>query len=276
MGLSVAGRLSLSLAQKEQLHSTLASHLRTRALGRHFIYRVRVTSTMDVLKERAKKGGPHGTVVMAELQTKGRGRRGRTWVCPRGGGLLFSVLLRDYPSETGLISLCAGLATAEAIKAVCGLWARTKWPNDVRVNGKKVAGILVEVGASPQVAVVGIGVNVSSRMDEFPPHIRRTATSLAEAGARETDRGTLLAAILNRLEYWLYVAESDPGELITRWGELDECPGQTVLVREAGRTWVGRARRLDRAGALVVQPQGGKARTVTAGEVTIVAMRAGT
>jgi BirA family biotin operon repressor/biotin-[acetyl-CoA-carboxylase] ligase len=163
-----------------------------------------VASTQAVARAWADGGAPEGAVVLADHQTAGRGRRGRAWTVPAGAGLLFSVVLRP-PIPVGRwpeIPLAAGCAVAEGLEAVAGCRVRLKWPNDVLVDGRKLAGILAEgtAGASPLV-VLGVGVNVSQDERDWPPELAGRARSLASLSP-PVAREDLLEELLARLEAW--------------------------------------------------------------------------
>lgn len=166
------------------------------ALGEPYLHVEDTTSTQDILR-----GGnyPHGAVAVAEHQTDGRGRSGRRWDDAPSTALLFSVLLRP-PTVAPLpqLSLVVGLAVAGAIEREAGVRAMVKWPNDVLIDGRKVAGILLE--AADVVVVCGIGVNVNQEQHDLPPVTRLPATSLRIATGRPFDRGMVLAAVLGELE----------------------------------------------------------------------------
>jgi len=165
------------------------------SFGKPYLYTTETASTQDVL---AGSDYPHGAVAVAEHQTAGRGRSGRRWDDQPSTALLFSVLLRT-PAEAPLpqLSLVTGLAVATVIENESGLRAMVKWPNDVLVDGRKVAGILLE--ASGSVVVCGVGVNVNQEATDLPPETRLPATSLRIAAGRTFDRGALLAAVLAEL-----------------------------------------------------------------------------
>lgn len=161
-------------------------------------------STQAFLHRLAAQGAPEGTVVVADHQTAGRGRYGRRWVAPPGKALLVSILLRPpLPApRLGEIGLAAAVAVADAIEATAGVRARIKWPNDLLVESRKVAGILSEaalVGEAAHVAL-GIGINVGQALGDFPPELRDRAGSLSLAGGRPVERGALLGALLAELE----------------------------------------------------------------------------
>lgn len=163
-----------------------------------------VPSTQTLARTWAEAGAPAGAVVLADHQTAGRGRRGRAWTALPGRALLFSVVLRPClpPARWPEIALAAGCAVAEGIESVAGVAPQLKWPNDVLLGGRKVAGILAEgvVGRTP-VVILGVGVNVSQPDGAWPPELHDRATALA-AVAPAVTRPLLLAAILRRIETW--------------------------------------------------------------------------
>jgi BirA family transcriptional regulator, biotin operon repressor / biotin---[acetyl-CoA-carboxylase] ligase len=206
-------------------------------------------STNARARELAARGAPHGTVVTAAEQSAGRGRQGRTWTGPAGRALLCSVLVRDPPR---LLPLATGVAVAEIV----GPEARLKWPNDVLVDGRKVAGILVEARLQDRWAVVGIGLNVAVRDADFPPEVRERAGTL---GLEPSAIEPTLDALLRTLERWL-ATESD--------AVLEAVRGRDALlgrpVHWGGRT--GTAAGIDGDGRLVVRTEEGEVR-LDAGEV---------
>jgi BirA family biotin operon repressor/biotin-[acetyl-CoA-carboxylase] ligase len=206
-------------------------------------------STNTRARELAGAGAPHGTVVTAAEQTAGRGRQGRTWSAPAGRALLCSVIVRDPPR---LLPLVAGVAVAE----VAGPMAQLKWPNDVLVEGRKVAGILVEGRPQEHWAVVGVGLNVALRDVDFPDELRERATSLGLGpGAIEPTLRTLLAA----LDRWLAAA---PEEVLDAVRARDALRGHEI--RWAGGQ--GMADGIDDDGRLLVLTEAGP-RALDAGEV---------
>jgi BirA family biotin operon repressor/biotin-[acetyl-CoA-carboxylase] ligase len=215
----------------------------------------------DVLAEAAG-GAPEGLVIAAEAQTAGKGRQGRTWQAQPGAALTFSVLLRPDrvpQAAKGWAPLLAGVATGLALRQETGVDAALKWPNDVLVGDRKLAGILAE--QSGGAIVVGIGINVLGREDELPV---ATATSLENSGAASTDRTGLLAAILRQLEHrylrWRETAVGDPEASGLREEYLSLCTtiGRRVRVLlPGGRILSGAAADVDGAGQLVVEPAPG-------------------
>jgi BirA family biotin operon repressor/biotin-[acetyl-CoA-carboxylase] ligase len=207
--------------------------------------------TTDSTNERAKAlaaGAPHGLLVTASEQTAGHGRQGRSWTAPAGEGLLMSVVLRDWPE---LLPLVAAVAVAR----VAGDDARIKWPNDVLIDGRKVAGILIEGRPQEGWAVLGIGVNVAVR--DFPPELRDIAGSLDRTPA---DVEPFLARLLQALEEGLAAA---PERVIAAWRERDALHGRAI-------TWnggAGIAAGVDEEGRLKVALEDGTTTTLSAGEV---------
>lgn len=189
----------------------------------------RVTSTNDVARELANMDAPEGTTVIADLQTDGRGRRGREWTAPEGSSLLLSMVLRPRtPGAETILSIRLGLAAARAIEAVAPVTIALKWPNDLLVQGLKVGGILcegaVEHGRSLYV-VAGVGLNVTQRDEDWPPDLRTTASSLEARIRRTIDRARLAGAVVTA---WLAAASRDSARLSDE--ELDEFQRRDLLV----------------------------------------------
>lgn len=208
-----------------------------------------VDSTNERARALAGRGAPNGTLVTAGEQSAGRGRQGRTWTAPPGRALLCSLLLREPPR---LLPLAAGVAVAE----IAGTGARVKWPNDVLVDGRKVAGILVEGRPQEGWAVVGIGLNVAVRESDFPAELRARAGTL---GLGEDDVEPTLARVLDRLEHWISAA---PDAVLDALRERDALLGRQI--RWSGGE--GQAAGVDGDGRLVVATGDGRL-TLDAGEV---------
>ncbi|MGZ4447246.1 MAG: biotin--[acetyl-CoA-carboxylase] ligase [Nocardioides sp.] len=201
-------------------------------------------STNALVAERARAGEPHGLVVVAEEQTAGRGRLDRSWQSPPRAGLTFSVLLRPAlePHRLGWVPLWGGLAVARAVREQTGVEAVVKWPNDVQVDGRKLAGLLAESVAGA--VVLGIGLNVTTRREELPVE---TATSLQLEGATTTDRDTVLRAVLRALAGAL--GDRD----VASYREVCSTLGRQVRVElPGGESVTGLAEAVDDDGRLVV------------------------
>jgi BirA family biotin operon repressor/biotin-[acetyl-CoA-carboxylase] ligase len=219
-------------------------------LGRPRLHLRATTSTNDRARELAQASAPHGTLVTAAEQTAGRGRQGRTWTAPPGSALLLSVVLRDPPA---LLPLAAALAVAE----VAGAGAQIKWPNDVLLDGRKVAGILAEGRPQDGWAVLGVGLNVALRIDDLPPELRDTAGTL---GLEPADLEPTLERLLAALERTLAL---DEASLLEAYRARDALRGREV----SWTTGRGRAAGIDGEGRLIVElPEGGRT-ALSAGEV---------
>ena len=227
-------------------------------------------STNSDLLAGARQGLAEGSVLVAEAQSAGRGRMGRAWVSPPGAALMFSALLRPAavpPALRGWLPLLAGVALARALRAETAVDARLKWPNDVQVDGAKLAGILAEQAGDA--IVVGTGINTSARQDEMPAG---GATSLALAGAVRTDREYLLACVLTELERW-YLAwtgqrgDADGCGLRPEYLRLCATLGRDIRVSlPGGKTVTGLASDVDHTGRLMVRSASGLV-GVSAGDV---------
>lgn len=217
-----------------------------------------VGSTNDIALDMARSGAPEGTAVVARSQSHGRGRRGRQWVAQPGENVFLSVILRpDVPlNRYSELSFVAAVAVARLIQG-CGLTPSVKWPNDVRVHDRKIAGILVE--AAEGAAVVGIGVNV--QQTEFPEEIADTATSIAREGGSCTDVESATQSLLTQL---FAVYELPFEEILTQWRKYMWGVGRSVeVITEAG-TVSGAIVGVDSDGALLVHSNGALTKIVAA------------
>jgi len=238
--------------------------------GRPLRFLEEVASTNSEALEWAEEGAPEGAVAVADHQSAGRGRLGRTWLSEPGAILPLSVVLRPRlpPDRFGLLSVAAGVATAKAIAEVSGLSCRLKWPNDVTISGRKVAGILHESRVSTAgvpAVVCGIGINV--RWTKLPEELGGRATSLALEGS-EVDRAVLTGSLLLALEKACGRLDEENGsaEIIERATALSEVLGRTVEARVGGVLVLGLASALTAAGGLVLDTAEGR-RVLDAGEI---------
>ena len=255
--------------------------LKTIWLGHAYEYVDTISSTNDVLKQRAVAEGadmlPHGTVLVTDYQSKGRGRLDRRWEALPGTSLMLSLLLRpDWPAERALwLTMMAGLAAAEAIEALTSVPISLKWPNDVGVERDgiwhKLGGLLVEgsVGQNGrlQSAVVGMGLNVNMTPEQLPEGIT-PVTSLLVAGGQTVDRQALLLAFLVRMEAWYETAVSGQSP-VTTWADRLVTLGRRVQVSQGEDVLVGTAVGVDEWGQLRIETEGGSMQTITAGDVTL-------
>jgi BirA family biotin operon repressor/biotin-[acetyl-CoA-carboxylase] ligase len=209
-------------------------------------------STNERAKLLAADGAPHGTLVTADEQEAGRGRQGRLWTAPPGSAVLMSLVLRGFDE---FLPLTAAVAVCEALP----LDAAVKWPNDVWIDRRKVAGILVEGRPQEGWAILGIGLNVSTT--SFPPELAEIATSLHLSGT-ETSRDQVLADLLRSLSKWL---SAPPGAALSAWRSLDALKGERVRWSDGEGTADG----IDDSGSLLVQTENGPV-TLDAGEVHLL------
>lgn len=232
-------------------------------------------STNDLVSARAREGEPGGLVIRAISQTAGRGRRGRAWFSPPGSGLYFSILFRlDGKAENSpLLTLLLGVATAEGLAEATGLRVGLKWPNDLRVNGKKIGGILCEYIDLPNqlpAIVAGLGINLTTQETDFPPEVRESASSVLLSGGRVPDAEGLLHLLLGRVAFWYKEYESSGFEVVRdQWLRLCDNLGKTVSVRVADETLIGKNNGIDEAGRLLLEKTGGSIERITSGEVEL-------
>ena len=249
--------------------------LGTEQIGKKVHALPQAASTNEVAFRLALNGAEEGEVVLAESQTKGKGRMGRKWESPAGLNIYLSIILRPriVPGKTPLITLMAAVACAEAIDEVTGLTPAIKWPNDLFIERKKLGGILTEADMELDrinFVVVGIGINVNMTRAAFPPSIKDTATSLQEALGREISRIALIQAMLRHLEQWYKRLGQGRGEAIRRrWKELALVQGQEIEVTSLGGVVRGTALDIDEDGALLVQTHSNTIKRVVAGDVTL-------
>jgi len=256
---------------------TLQRLLVTHTFGRTLYILPSTTSTNDIVKDLAQRGAPEGTVVLAEHQTHGRGRHGRTFASPPGVGIYLSLLVRPQVETVRLpqLTLAMAVATAEALVEYCALPIRLKWPNDVEISHKKVAGILSEgilgTAASP-VAIVGIGINVNTALEHLPLELHQHVTSLALAAGHAWSRLPLIALLLAHLErrYRAFL-QGDMAPILERWLHYAEMIGRQVRFTHApGASARGTVVGLDTDGALLVRHLDGTRQRLVAGEVVFV------
>lgn len=257
----------------DELSSQVLERTLGPGIGRPFRFFEQIDSTNTEALRWAVEGAPQGALVVTNHQTAGRGRWGRSWASTPDKLLQFSVVLRPSLSlqRLGLITTALGVACAEGIEEASGLPTTIKWPNDVRINGRKVCGILVEtqvVGPRLEAAVAGAGVNVGWSPDEIPTEIRDTATSLAaESGGAAPTRVSVLVAILRALEGWMPALHNGARDLIEAATRRSDVLGTDVKVRLSdGAETYGRAERLSETGELEVTAPGGL-RAISVGEV---------
>lgn len=235
-------------------------------LGGPFVHLDVIASTNDHARRLALSGAPHGTVVAAERQTAGRGRQGRAWHAPASRSLTLSALVRLAPAALEPLPLAVAVAVCEACEAVAPVRCRIKWPNDVWIERRKIAGVLIEARPQESWVVIGIGLNVNTGQDELPQELQESAGSLRIAAGRPVDRGATLAALLARLAAWV-ARLGEPAAVATAFRERDALHGERIAWLASGVRHEGEARGIEDDGALVVFTDDGGRVRLDAGEV---------
>lgn len=234
-----------------------------------------ITSTNDVLKQLAAQGAPEGTSLIAGSQSGGRGRMGRSFLSPPEAGIYMSVLLRPQRSPLELMHLtcAAGCAACDAIEQTIGLRPGIKWTNDIVYDGRKLAGILVEMGLSNDgmvsYAVIGIGINCNQTPQDFPPELRSFAGSLRMAGGKSVDRALVAAKMLDAFVQMNQQLLKRKPEILERYRLDCVTIGKAVRVIRGEGSRPGTALDVDEAGALVVRYADGTIEHVNSGEVSV-------
>ena len=253
----------------------ISCNLKTKFIGQQIVYRTEVSSTQDIAGKFALDKAREGTVVIAESQTVGKGRKGRTWLSPGSGGIYISVILRPdiKPVNAVQIPLVVGVALAKAIRKSTALDARIKWPNDIYINNKKVCGILAEISCELDKInhiIVGIGINANTRMTELPSEIQKVATSISAEYGNDINRAELTRVFLTELET-IYMDFLKNGFSTARkqWKKLTNTLGVRVKIIEDDSEVKGVALDIDEDGFLVFQPDRGDVMHITSGDVSL-------
>jgi BirA family biotin operon repressor/biotin-[acetyl-CoA-carboxylase] ligase len=258
----------------EKIKTHCKRHPRVREVAHEILLFDRVDSTNQIALEMASNGMPGGLVILAESQEKGKGRLGRTWFSPEGVNLYFSLFLRPHQAsrEFPLFSLATSVALVEAIERVTGLSPAIKWPNDIILNHKKVAGILLESesgGGQTAPLVIGIGVNVNLDLAAIPPELQSTAGSLKMALGQEVDRTVLTCTLLETLsEQILLLQEGKTDLLIQAMKQKCQTLGKKVRVDTPRQAFEGRAEEIQEDGGLLIRMGDGKLRKILVGDIT--------
>ncbi len=237
-------------------------------------YREEVDSTNIWAKQLAKEGAPEGTLLLAERQTAGKGRRGRTWISPGGQSIYMSLILRPdiRPQQASMLTLVMGLSVVQACRDMLNLDAWIKWPNDMVVNGKKVCGILTEMsmsGSSIDSVIIGTGINVNQT--GFSEEIAGTATSLAIEKGKEIDRKQVLDAVLEVFarNYELFLQTGDLQNLTETYNQVLINKGKEIRVLDPTGEYNGISHGINEKGELLVTKEDGTCEAIYAGEVSV-------
>lgn len=252
----------------------ISSLLKTCWAGNRVIYFDEVDSTNNRAKDSGERGGIHGTLFIADRQSAGKGRRGRTWSSPPGESIYMTILLRPSitPSRAPMLTLVMGLSVAEAVREVTGADAKIKWPNDIVINKKKVCGILTEMATEMMYVnyvVIGVGINVNQR--QFPGELAGMAASLCGETGKVYRRSEIIAAVMERFEknYETFLVSGDLSGLKKAYDAVLVNCGQEVKVLEPGNEYIAVAEGIDQVGELIVRLPDGQRKRVFAGEVSV-------
>jgi BirA family biotin operon repressor/biotin-[acetyl-CoA-carboxylase] ligase len=248
--------------------------LRTRVIGKKMRYFEHTPSTIWSAKQMCAEGDPgklHGTVIIAEEQTGGVGRLGRAWVSPSGGIWITVILKPDIPVDrVFMITMAASIAVARAIRKEFDLGALIKWPNDIFIGDRKVAGLLLELSAEADrihYSLLSTGIDVNIPMGQFAPELRKDITSICVEVGHEVDRAALLARILKEFETRYELVESGEYEaIIQEWKSMSYTLEKRVEIRTLKNSFEGEAIDIDQFGALIVRKDNGKLERVIAGD----------
>jgi len=255
--------------------SLIRTELGENEIGNKIIHYFRIESTNDVALALAAKGAAHGTGVLAEEQTAGRGRFGRTWHSEKSSGIYVSVVLRPdlSPAAAPALTLMAGVATHRALSGATGLPVDIRWPNDLLVNGKKVCGILTEMSAELgrlHYVVLGIGINVNHRA--MPAEIESVATSLRMEGGRVYSRQQILVALFKELEkYYRTLLDRGSDAIARAWAEASSyAEGKKIRVLSKGGDFPAVTAGLASDGSLRIRREDGVEESLVSGEIVEV------
>jgi BirA family biotin operon repressor/biotin-[acetyl-CoA-carboxylase] ligase len=258
------------MSHGEDIETYIASRLETKFVGRQLHYYNRLDTTMKTAKELAKKGNAEGTVIIADTQTAGRGRLGRTWISPEGS-LAISLILKPPLEDLPQLVMIVSLAMVRTIKKVTGLQAKIKWPNDVLIKGKKVCGILIETevkGGKVNFAIIGIGINVNFDPLVYP-EIADIATSLSHELGTEVSKAVLVSTLLPELEQ-LYLEAQSGAPVYKEWQKNMVMLGNWIQVKTGEAIEQGKAENVTKNGSLILRHSDGSLAEIVAGDVTVI------
>lgn len=254
---------------------TIQAQLRTRVMGQPAIHVFQDTDSTNLqAKILANQGAAEGTVVVADTQTHGRGRRGRAWFSPPGRSIYTSLILRPpmAPFQAPQITLMTAVAVTKSLNRKTGLNAKIKWPNDILVQGKKIAGILTEISTEMDVVdfvVVGLGMNIHTRREEMPSEIQDIATSIYIESETRVSRSTLLCSLLEDFEVcYEQLINEGFGPIMDQWRTMTDIIGQRVYVDVMNTRHIGSVQAVDDDGVLILKDDQGNTHRIFSGDVT--------
>ncbi len=258
------------------LPAEIRENLKTRVFGNKDIhYFDEIDSTNTKAKELAEQGAPEGTLVIAENQTLGRGRRGRQWYSSHGKGIYATIILRPNIPPTGAprITLMTAVAMAKALLSQVNMSIRIKWPNDILVKNKKLLGILTEISTEMDAVnyiLVGFGLNVNTPHQDFPSEIRDIATSVFVETGEEQSRRRLLQACLEQFEtHYNMFKQNEFGTILQQWKLLSKTMGSKIVVDVLGRKHTGIILDIDDDGVLILKDNENKIHRIFSGDITL-------
>ena len=264
------------LASERQVYgrNELESRMDTDWAGRPVFYYDELASTNLQAKLDAENGAGEGTLIVADMQTAGRGRKGKGWSSPAGTNVYFTLILKpDYDVEqASMVTLVMGMAVAEGIRATCGVDARIKWPNDIVAGGRKLCGMLAEMSVEREFihyVVVGVGINVKEQV--FPEEIADTATSLWQECGRKVSRGQLIVNVMKAFEarYKVFCGSRSLSGLVEEYNGMLVNKNREVRVLDPKGEFRGVSRGINEKGELLVELEDGSVTAVYAGEVSV-------
>ena len=264
-----AAQCSLASGGRIVTKEKIRHGLETKWAGCEIVYFAETDSTNRQARMLAREGAAHGTLVIADTQSAGRGRRGRGWISPAGEGIFMSLIVRPlvHPSQVAKMSLTLALAVAKAIEQETGLDARIKWPNDIVISGRKVCGLLLEMDATAEKVesiVAGVGINV--HQTAFDEEIAHTASSLDLLAGRRMSRSAIVRAFLMEFERAMALADD---AMMDAYRQRSATIGQRVQVIGLGGTYTGTAQGITESGSLLVADEAGEVREVLAADVSV-------
>jgi BirA family biotin operon repressor/biotin-[acetyl-CoA-carboxylase] ligase len=252
----------------------LKSEPTTQIIGKEIFYYSTLSSTNKVARNKAEEDAPDGSIIIAETQGSGRGRRGRSWESPPGG-LWFTIILKPKlaPMYAPIITLLTGIACANAINNNTRLETTLKWPNDVRIKGKKVCGVLTELSTGPDLVnyiLVGLGINVNNKFSDFPFELQTKATTLKHELNRQVNRKELLKEFLSEFEMLYLPFTEEPQKqnhkIINMWCKISDTIGKDVVIETVSGSMSGVAVDISKNGSLVLENKWGKREEIIAGD----------
>ena len=250
----------------------IKANLKTKRIGRKILVYNRTSSTNDIAAEYAKNKKNDGLVIFAEEQTAGRGRAGTKWHSGRADSILCSIVLTDCKCNAELLSLTCAVAVADGLGKIGGTEAKIKWPNDIILNGKKVAGILLEskTDDSGNTCIIGVGINCHQKKDSFPAELQAIATSIDIESHSIADRISLAKRLLTSLDHWLEVAEKNSEKVTDQWRKLSIQLGHRVTLLFDGTKFAGNCIGIDPEKGLILQLDTGGVRMFDAAHTAIL------